>query len=165
MLRSKLAQSLLLALLVISFLSSKGWTQSTGSILGTVTDSSNAVIPGAKVTITDTATNQSQTTTSNSAGNFQFPNLPPSTYKMRVEKDGFKTYEIPTQQVPVGVAVRVDAPMTVGAASSTVEVSTESVPLLQTQTSSMSYNVESSQFKQLPLNGRNPLNLMTRVPV
>ena len=104
MLKSKLAERLLVALLVATLLCSKGWTQATGSIVGTVMDSSNAVIPGAKVTVTNIATNQTQTAVSNSAGNFQFLNLLPSTYKVTVEKEGFQNYLVAGEQVPVGVA-------------------------------------------------------------
>lgn len=163
MLKSKLAERLLLVLLSMTFLCGHGWAQATGSIVGTVMDKSNAVIPSAKVTITNIATNQSQTALSNGAGNFQFLNLLPSTYKLVVEKEGFQKFVVPGQQVPVGVAVRVDADLTVGSTTQTVEVSTEA-PLLQTQSSSLSYDVEQSQFKSLPLNGRNPLNLLTLEP-
>ena len=163
MVRSKLILKLMLSLSMAMAMCGVGWSQATGSIVGTVMDPSNAVIAGAQVTITSIATNQSQTAQSNTAGNFEFVQLLPGTYKVLVEKDGFQNFLVAEEPVTIGIASRIQAVMSIGTTTQTVEV-TAQAQLLQTQSSSLSYGVEETQFKQLPLNGRNPLNLMELVP-
>jgi hypothetical protein len=134
-----------------------------GSVVGTVTDTTGASVAGAVVTVTDVGTNHSQITRSDSKGNFSFVNLVPAGYTVRVEKSGFKVFLGDKVIVQVGAVVRVDSALDVGNVSETVQVTTES-PLLQTDTSSMSQEIDSTQVAQMPLNGRNVMNLLSLAP-
>src|SRR5215211_659941 len=80
----------------------------TGSLLGTVTDTSAAVVPTATVTITETNTNLTRSAPTNANGNFAFPNLEPGVYRIRVEHDGFRTTVRDKVEVQVNSTVRVD---------------------------------------------------------
>jgi hypothetical protein len=140
-----------------------GWAQAMGSLVGTVTDTGGAVIPGAAVTYTNLATNETRQALSDASGNYQFVSLQPGIYKVTVTHEGFQQFSVQPVQIAVGVATRTDAAMKVGATTETVEVTTET-PLLSTQSSSLNYGVESKQVQELPLNGRNVLNLMSLVP-
>ncbi|MBS1850087.1 MAG: TonB-dependent receptor [Acidobacteria bacterium] len=105
------------------------WTQgvATGSIKGLVTDASGAGIAGAKITVTNTATNAKQTLLSESDGGYQAPNLAIGTYTVKAEKDGFSTAVNENIRVSVSQSVTVDIKMTVGSVSEilTVEATSE----------------------------------------
>ncbi|MFP5275939.1 MAG: carboxypeptidase regulatory-like domain-containing protein [Acidobacteriota bacterium] len=161
--KSKCIHKVLLALVVALLACGTGWSQAVGSIVGSVTDTSGAVIPGAKVTVTNVATNVTNVTQSDASGNFQVLNLLPGNYKVVVQKQGFQQYVIPSEAVAVDKASPALAKLSVGQVSQTVEISSQA-PLLNTQSSSLSYGVESKQVEQLPLNGRNVLNLTQLVP-
>jgi len=137
--------------------------QATGSIVGNVTDKTGAVIPDARITLTSLATNETNTAQSSPNGGYQFLQLLPGNYKLVVEKAGFQQFVVQPVQVSVGNATRTDAALPVGTTSQTVEVTSQAA-LLNTQTSSLNYSVESKQVEQLPLNGRNPLNLAELSP-
>ena len=134
-----------------------------GSILGTVTDSSGAVVPDATVTVTNIGTNEVQRVPSNAEGNYSTVNLVPATYNVEVTKAGFKRFVSDRVTIGVGAVVRVDAVLVVGAVSETVKVTAEA-PLLQTDTSAMSQEIGGLQVRELPLNGRNVLNLIALAP-
>src|SRR6476659_1938846 len=78
-----------------------GRAQTQGGITGTVTDSSGAAVPGASVTVTNTATRGTRETTTNADGVYTFPSLPPGTYELKIELQGFKTAEIPSFKVDI----------------------------------------------------------------
>ncbi len=137
--------------------------QATGSIVGSVTDRTGAVIPEAKITLTNFATAETKVAQSGPNGTYQFLQLTPGNYKVAVEKAGFQQFVVQPVEVTVGNASRTDAALQVGSANQTVEVTSEAA-LLNTQTSSLNYSVESKQVEQLPLNGRNPLNLAELSP-
>ena len=137
--------------------------QATGGLIGTVTDNGGAFVPGAQVSLTNLATNEIKVTQSGANGDYQFVQLLPANYKVTVEKSGFQQFVEQPVQVAVGVTSRVTATLQVGSATETVQVTTEA-PLLSTQSSSLDYGVEAKQVQELPLNGRNPLNLMELVP-
>src|SRR5580698_1410786 len=103
-----------------------------GSIVGTVSDNSGAIVPGANVTVTNLGTNEARTEKTNAAGEYSFVNLVPANYKVAVAAAGFKRFEKSPIQVAVNTATRVDPALQVGAATETVQVSTSDVPLLQT---------------------------------
>ena len=134
-----------------------------GSIVGTVTDSTGAVVPGATVTITNLGTNGSQSVKSSSSGDYTFVNLVPASYKVDVQMANFKRFVRQAAEVQVNTATRVDAKLQVGAATDTVEV-TSNAPLLQTESGSLGDEVQSKQMDAMPLNGRNTMNLMNLVP-
>jgi hypothetical protein len=154
------------ALVVLFVLLAAGgslWAQATGSIVGTVTDSLGAVVPGATITVQNAGTAEAKTGKSGSTGDYQFLQLLPGMYKVSVEAPGFKQLVRSNIEVTVNNATRIDATMQLGVVSETVEVTTES-PLLSTQSSSLNYEVGTKQIDALPLNGRNPLNLTELVP-
>jgi len=134
-----------------------------GSIVGTVTDRSGAVVPGATVTVTNIGTNEVHRVLSNAEGDYGTVNLVPATYNVEVTKAGFKRFLSDRVTIGVGAVVRVDAVLIVGAVSETVKVTAEA-SLLQTDTSPMSQEIEGAQVRKLPLNGRNVLNLIALVP-
>ena len=138
--------------------------QSTyGSISGTVTDPSGAAVSGANVTLTNVSTSEKRIATSGDDGHFTFVNLFQGQYRLDVEKPGFKHFGRPNVEVQVQQDTRVDAGLTVGQVSETVEVTSET-PLLQTETSSLGQVVEQRKANELPLNGRNIFNLITVSP-
>src|ERR1700756_223106 len=138
--------------------------QSTyGSISGTVTDQSGAAVVDAPVTLTNIGTAEKRTENSGNDGHFTFVNLFPGQYRIDIEKQGFKHYSHPDITVQVQQDTRVDAPLTVGQVSETIEVTSET-PLLQTESSSLGQVVEQRKANELPLNGRNIFNLITISP-
>src|SRR3984957_9640375 len=138
--------------------------QSTyGSIVGSVTDSSGAVLPDANVTLTNVGTGEKRTQSTGSDGLFTFVNLFPGQYRIDVEKQGFKHFVRPEVTVEVQQNTRVDAALQVGEVSQVVEVTSET-PLLQTESSSLGQGVEQRKADELPLNGRNIFNLITVSP-
>ena len=134
-----------------------------GSIVGTATDPSGAVVPDATVTLTNVGTNEIQTAQSDAGGKFSFVNLVPAVYKVEVTKANFKHFVGDQVTVEVGAVVRVDPALEVGAVDQTVEV-TNAAPLLQTDTSTMSQEISGAQVQETPLNGRNVMNLIALAP-
>jgi len=138
------------------------FAQGLGSINGTVTDSSGAVVPGVEVTATQAATGISSKTTTSSDGAYVFPILAPSTYNITAARAGF---EVSTQK---GVELRADAAVTVnitlkpGKISETVTVNAETAQVDLT-TGTLSQVIGSSQVNTLPLNGRNAAQLTEEV--
>jgi hypothetical protein len=151
-----------LGLLLASSLCVQG--QSTyGSVSGTVSDPSGAAISGAQVTLTNTGTSERHTQTTGDQGTFSFVNVIPGQYRVDVEKAGFKHFARSNVAAQVQLDTRVDAALTVGQVSETVEVTSET-PLLQTETSSLGQVIETRNANELPLNGRNIFNLITVSP-
>jgi len=138
--------------------------QSTyGSISGTITDSSGAAVPGANVTLTNLSTSEKRTQASGDEGHFTFVNLFQGNYRIDVEKQGFKHFARPSVVVQVQQDTHIDAALTVGQVTETIEVTAET-PLFQTETSSLGQVVEQRKADELPLNGRNIFNLITVSP-
>lgn len=134
--------------------------QETADIVGTVTDTSGAVIPGATVTLTNIGTNIQQTTVTNSTGDFVFNLLQVGTYSVKVEAKGFKSFVAPNISLSAGDRARADAKMEVGDVSQTVEVSGTVAPALQTDTSTIGSLVPSQSVEDLPLDSRNIVRLV-----
>src|ERR1700759_1221248 len=97
----------------------------TGSVVGVVTDATNAAIPSAAVSLTNTETSDHRTTETDGNGAYQFLILPPGYYRLEVEKAGFKRLVRDQIQVTVQGAVRVDVPLAIGDASQSITVSAE----------------------------------------
>ncbi len=134
----------------------------SGEANGTVTDASGAVVPGAAVTLTNTATNIQDHTTTNGSGVFRFVNVEPGTYTLKVEKSGFKSDQT-SFQVAVNQAVTQNMTLTVGNAETTVEV-TAVAPIIDSTSSSLGAVIEQKTVQELPLNGRNFTQLLTLTP-
>ena len=135
----------------------------TGTILGTVTDPSGASIANAEVTVTNTATNISSVLKTSDSGAFTVPNLNPGTYSVTIKVPGFQTANLSNIQLSAGDRRRTDAALTVGGSNETVEI-TAAAPVLQTDASSIGSNVTERAVQDLPLNGRNFINLVQIVP-
>ena len=133
---------------------------SISGVVGRVTDTSGAVVPGATVHVVNTATSAERTTTTNGSGDFSVPDLPPANYSLRVEKSGFKSASIPSFDLLVGKVANESVVLNVGSASETVEVTTEA-PQLQTADATVGQVIGQKQISDLPLNGRNVLQLAT----
>jgi len=129
----------------------------TADILGRVVDASKAVIPGAAVTITNLDTGVIRKLKSNGAGEFLAAALPIGHYSVSIESEGFETYSVPSLTLSEGDRTRVDANMVIGA---TVTVDVGSVePQLQTDSSVLGTVVTERQVADLPLDGRNFMQL------
>src|SRR5216684_3229891 len=140
-----------------------GWAQSDlGSISGFVRDPSGAVIPNAKVTVTNPSGIE-RSTVSNESGYYTITNLPPGTYTLRVEASGFKRYETTGNKLDPSSNLAIDAALTIGAATETVEVSATAVAL-QSESASVQNLITRQQIDLLELNGRNPVGLAGLVP-
>src|SRR5689334_13748738 len=130
-----------------------------GTILGEVTDSTGAVVPGATVTIVNVATGATNHTTTTSSGDFTVPYLQPGTYQVTVEANGFQKAVADKVALVVGQQARVNVVLKPGAVSETVEVQANAVAL-DTDSSAVAQVITQKQVDQLPLNGRNFLNLL-----
>ncbi len=135
----------------------------TGTILGTVTDTSGAAVPGATVTLTNQGTGLTRSMVTDQAGEFTAPSLPTGKYKIVAELPGFKTATLSDIELTVDTKVRVNARLEVGTVAETVTVAAAS-PLVQVATSELGTTVQEEQIKTLPLNGRNFVNLTRTVP-
>ncbi len=140
------------------------WAQATGSITGTVTDKSGAVIPGATVTVTNEAQNVSHTTTTNGQGQYLVGGLSAGTYDVTVAATGFSKNQTTGIVLHIGDNLRSDAQLQVGAVTNEVTVSGSNVGAIQTQTAAMSGTITGTEVQQLELNGRNFTQLITLTP-
>src|SRR6476646_1438098 len=136
--------------------------QSFGTITGAVKDSTGAVVPGATVTVVNKGTNSTRTTSSNEVGLYEFPALPPGLYTVKTELDGFKTtsrdLELQVQQT-----ARVDFTLELGTLSEMATVTGVS-PIVETSNATVGTVIENRRIVELPLNGRNYLDLVKRSP-
>jgi Carboxypeptidase regulatory-like domain len=137
--------------------------QTFGEISGRVSDPSGAAVPGTSVTVTNTATNASRQTVSTEAGDFTFPSLSPGLYRVRMQHGGFKALTSDNIEVQVQQSVHFDATLQIGQVSDTVEVSANA-DLLQAENATVGAVVENKMINELPLNGRQYLNLVALAP-
>ncbi len=134
-----------------------------GSIAGTVKDATGGLVPSVKLTLTSTGTNAQFTTTTNPEGEFQFLQLPPATYSLVAEAQGFKKVSISSVLVQVDQITHIDLTLEVGTVTESVQV--ESVaPLLENDKSTLSSVVDSRNIMNMPLNGRQALDLALITP-
>lgn len=135
-----------------------------GSLVGTVTDQTGAVVPGASVTATSAATGASRQGTTDAAGFYSISNLLEGTYNLSVSASGFKPYTQTSVNVSINTVTRVDANIQVGAVTETITVEA-SAAVLQTTKSDVNVNLESRAMENLPLsNYRNFQTLINLVP-
>ena len=136
----------------------------TADVVGRVTDGNSGAMPNAKVTIQNKGTNEIRSAQTDESGDYVFSLLPIGRYTVKVEASGFKTFVAPEIVLASGDRIRVDAPMQVGQVSETVEVSAESLPALQTESSTIGALVNEKAVQDLPINGRNFITLAQLVP-
>src|SRR6201993_1639397 len=144
--------TLLLAFCVLLFTGSALAQGDRGTITGTVADPTNAVIPGAGVTATNSQTTAKYETVSTETGNYTLAQLPAGTYELTVELPGFKKYVRQGITVLATQALRIDVGLEVGTAGQEVTVS-EDAPLLRTESSEVSHNVDAKNLDELPILG------------
>src|SRR3954469_15465873 len=135
----------------------------SGTILGTVQDSSGAAVPGASVTIVNSETRLTRSVISDSTGEYNVPSLPPGMYNLSGELKGFKKVSIAGIRLNVDQKARVDLKLDVGDIAESVQVQA-AVPLVQTDSSELGATVNETQVKDLPLNGRDFAQLARLIP-
>jgi hypothetical protein len=135
----------------------------TGTILGVVKDTSGGTVAGANVTVTNSETTQSRTVTTNDDGSYRFPGMPVGHYSVKIEKDGFKTSTQTGLILDVSQEVVANASMEVGSSAQEVVVTGEA-PLVNTTTSALGGLVDEQKMADLPLNGRNYMDLSLMQP-
>ena len=125
----------------------------TGSITGTVTDPSGAVVAGATVTVRDVDTNAIRAEKTSDAGTYTVTQLPPGHYSVKIDKAGFKIYDQTGITLAIDQVVPVNAQLAVGSEAQNIEVTT-APPVIQTQDSSVGQVIDSQSIQNTPLNGR-----------
>jgi hypothetical protein len=149
--------------MLYAFYTMPGFGQTFGEITGHITDSSGAAAPDARVTTTSVATNASRQTVSSQTGDYSFPSLPPGVYNIKVERQGFKTAESENINVQVQQTVRLDFALQLGQVSESVVVEA-SAAQLQVENATVGTVIENKRIVELPLNGRNYLQLVALTP-
>jgi len=139
-----------------------GQTQ-TATVRGVVSDRSGAVVPGAAVTLTNTAQNRPWPATTNAVGEYVFVQIPPGPYSLGVEAQGFKRHQQGGLTLEVAQIAELNITLEVGAVAETVEVTGQAL-LLETASSTLGEVVAGRAVEALPLNGRNVLQLVALTP-
>src|SRR5260370_4789808 len=158
----KLLGGLFVLTLSVCFASS-GWGQATGSFSGTVTDKSGSVISGASVTATSQGTGVARTSKTDEAGHYLIPLLPVAIYTLRVEFQGFQTVERKDVRLQVDEQRELDFALAPAAVATSVEVLATEVAV-ETTNPSLGQVITAQQVAQLPLNGRDFVQLATLTP-
>jgi hypothetical protein len=140
-----------------------GFGQTFGEITGVVTDPSGAIVTQATVTVTNPATNFTRSVTTNVSGNYSIPALLPGTYNVRAEMPGFQSEVRAGVELQVQQTARIDFQLRVGAVTETVEV-VGGAPLLNTENANIGTVIDNQRIVDLPLNGRNFLQLVSLSP-
>lgn len=151
-------------LLAQAALGTRIWAQdATAKILGQISDASGAVLPDARVTVTNTATTVVSTTESDRSGNFQVSQLPIGPYTVRAEKEGFAPTTSPIYKLEINQSQRVDFKLPIAGSTQAVEVTIQSAAI-DTVSSTVGGSVTERPLVDLPLNGRNILDLAQLQP-
>ena len=162
--RSSSLLRLILFVLTIIFVAAVAQAQYRASIQGVITDPQGAVVEGAQVTLTDNQTNRVVTTTSGANGVYTFGALPPSSYTVKVEKDGFKTKTVDNYS-PIGEqANALNISLELGGATETVSVSADQLPAIDTETATISGTITANQIDHMPSFGRDVFQLIQLAP-
>jgi hypothetical protein len=150
-------------LFVVSVQQAHAQVASTGGVVGEVTDQSGAVVPQVSVTLVNVATGEERAGSTDSAGLYNFPFLPPGTYTLTAKKEGFKTSVTENIIVEVGATARHDVAMQIGEVVQEVSVTANAVAV-NTENANLGQVIGSKTIVDLPLNGRAFLQLGTLVP-
>jgi hypothetical protein len=151
------------AVVLLSAASPLSFSQAIGSIRGTVSDGSGAVIAGASVVATNLATSAARTVVTNQEGIYVFPDLAIGNYSLQVAHEGFESRKRDGIQLLTGHTVDLNIELSIGSTAQSIEVTT-AAPLIETASSSVQTSVEQEQIQSLPLNGRNALQLTVLTP-
>jgi outer membrane receptor protein involved in Fe transport len=135
----------------------------SANLTGTAKDTSGAVLPGVTITAVNAGTNDTRTTVTSTDGLYRLTNLPRGTYKVSAELQGFRVLTLEGILLTVGDTVRLDFVLEVGTVAETITVQGQS-PLINTEEGRISYLVDEKRVAELPLNGRNALQLIELQP-
>ena len=149
---------ILAACLVFCMASPSMAQEATAKILGTVSDQQDALLPGARVTVTNSATQASRETTTDKDGYFEISSLPIGTYLVTVEHPGFKKAVTDALKLQINQSQKFAIKMEIGDASATVDVSSQA-ELVETTNPTLGSSITGRSIVDLPLNGRNVLSL------
>ncbi len=136
----------------------------TGTISGTVSDASSAVVPGAAIAVRNTATNELHKTTSGPTGTYAVTNLPVGPYEVIVRKEGFKVYRVPNLELTVAQSLTVDPRLSTGSANEEITVRADRTQDIDLESSQITNLVDQRQMESLPLITRNPYQLVLLSP-
>jgi Carboxypeptidase regulatory-like domain len=168
--RKHLTGALLLACLLVLFSGALRGQSTFGTLLGTVKDASGAVVPGAKVLITNTDEGSSRTTATDSSGNYTLVDAKPGHYTVAVSKSGFQSSQVTNLQLTARQTLRADVTLSVGEVTQSVTVSGKALGVITTDNSTISANYQDLQINNLPTNyrasanGNSPYYLLTILP-
>jgi len=162
-LKGAFAKVILFAGLVAIIFAVPGFAQSTATFQGAVLDAQGAAVAGAKVTVTNSATNLSRAVETDATGNFSIPALPPGSYRVEVAKTGFRTYVIGSYTLEVGTTATQNVTLSVGEVAQTVEVSS-AAPVIDAADVSVGQVITQKTVQEIPLNGRHFVDLGLLTP-
>lgn len=151
-----------LALCLFAF-SATVFAQATGQLTGSITDNTGAAVPGAEITVVNTATKFERKVSTTETGDYTIPFLPPGEYTVTITKQGFRQARRDGVRLEVNQVARIDVSLEVGSVSETVEV-TGAAPMIESDTSSIGQVIEQKAIEDLPLNGRNFVQLAVLGP-
>src|SRR5215813_12443859 len=135
----------------------------TASLFGTVSDPASAFVASAKVSVTNVSTGLSRSAVTDASGGFVFPLLPVGSYSLTVEQSGFHKYERRNIVLQTNENIRIDVSLEVGNVTEAVTVTTETSQV-DTRAATLNHTVDSKRVVELPLNGRNPADLVLLAP-
>src|SRR5262249_39167432 len=151
--------SVLVTVVFLSFAATMIWAQATAQIIGSVKDQTGAVLPGVEVTATQTATGAKRTAVTDETGSYTLQNLPIGPYTIEAALPGFKTYVQTGIVLQVGTNPVVNAVLEIGQLSDQVEVKADAA-LVESRSSGVGNVIDNQRVLELPLNGRNPTELI-----
>ena len=158
------AASALLALLVLLCPCQLRAQLATADVVGTVIDTTGAVVPNAKVTLLNTGTGIASAMNTNNLGEYQFSKVQVGTFKITVEAKGFKSFTVTDLALTVGQRARIDAALVVGSQVETVQVEASAAAVLQTDSSDINAVMSTTTLDDMPTNGRNYYSLIGLQP-
>jgi Carboxypeptidase regulatory-like domain len=155
---------ILFCMLLVLFGSVAAFAQQTGSITGTITDSSGAVVIGAEVAIRNLATNDSRMVESDVKGSYAATNIPAGNYEITVTKPGFKSFLVSSIELTVAQALTINPKLEPGVVAEEIQVRGDQVPDVDLEDAQVSNLVSSTQIQNLPLITRDPYSLVLLSP-
>jgi hypothetical protein len=154
---------LLLSIAVLTFVVLPSFAQSTATLSGTVKDPSGAVLPGAQITVRNLGTGTERVISSDSAGQFVVPSLPPGDYSVRVTSAGFGAYTVQKLTLQVDAKTNLDIPLAVESAGESVQVDSGAA-LIDSESITVGQVIDRQTVQEVPLNGRHFLDLTVLTP-
>src|ERR1700756_1927085 len=138
--------------------------QQTGTIQGTILDSSGAVVQGATISATNQSTNQQRSATSSASGFYSITNLVPAEYTIKFEKEGFAAVEIKNATLTTAQVLTMNGTLKLGSVKETIEVNGAAVAPVETESTQLSTLIPNKTITELPLLTRNPYELVLLSP-